>query len=66
MAATDITKEMIQVKPGYEINGFKIDPCARPFSSLGRECIELNVKVEPRKMAETISITIRKSGDFNT
>lgn len=59
----EITKEMIERKLGYEINKFKLESLYE-----NSECIKLNVRIEPKRKVEFIntSITISKSGDFNT
>lgn len=58
-----ITKEMIEKEIGYEINEFKLEPLYE-----NGECVGLGVNVEPKRKLEFINttITISKSGDFNT
>jgi hypothetical protein len=59
----EITKEMIAKELGYEINKFRLES----YYEDG-ECMGLDVCVEPKSTLVFINttITISKSGDFNT
>lgn len=57
----EITKEMIEEKLGYEINGFNLEPIYK-----GSECIGLSINVEPKRVVEYIENKIEISGSGDT